>query len=162
MQTIKSIIIKLTSNGCYHPPYKLCEPHHLGSHPLGFPTSRNQSPSKTVLYLHQCHSSITTVSDLVKVDLFNLLHPFSHPTVFKLALICFFKLILVHIELFSWMIHSSPQMLLTWSNLTLSTSNCPCSHMMVSNLATRMIPFHTNRVFMLIQVMGPFPHLFIY
>ena len=140
------------SNG-YHPLlYKLCEPPHLGSDPLGFPTSHDQSPSKTALYLHQGHSSIIALFDLVKVDLFNLLHPFSHPSVFKPALICLFKLILVHIELFALMIHSSPWMVLTWSNLTLSTSNCPCSHMMVSNIATRMIPFHTKRVFMPIKV----------
>src|SRR5437879_2891768 len=54
-------------------------------------------------------------------------------------------------------------MLLTWSNLTLSTSNFPCSHTMVSNPTTRMIPFHTKRFFMLIQVkygsLPPFIHL---
>ena len=54
----KSITIKLTSNGFPLPPYKLCEHPHLGSHPLGFPTSQDQTPSKIVLYLHQGHSSI--------------------------------------------------------------------------------------------------------
>ena len=105
MQTIKSIIIKLTSNGCHPLPYKLCESPHLGSHPLGFPHAHDQSPSKTTLCLHQGLSSKIMLFDLVKVDLFNLLHPLSHSSVFKLSLICLFKLILVHIELFALVIH---------------------------------------------------------
>ena len=108
MQTINSIIIKLTSNGCHALPYKLCEPPHLWVPPIRVSTSHDQSPSKTALYLHEGHSSKIKLFYLVKVDLFNLLHPFSHPSVVKLPLICLFKLILVHIELFALMLHSSP------------------------------------------------------
>ena len=109
----KSIINNLTPNGYHILPYKLCEPPHLRSHPLGFPTSHNKSPSKTASYLHHGHSSITMLFDLVKVDLFNLLHPYSHSSAFNPTSICLSKLILVHIELFHRWFHSFSCMLLT-------------------------------------------------
>ena len=47
---------------------KKFEPSHLGSHSLGFPSSCNESPSKTALSHHQYHFSITTLMDLVNLD----------------------------------------------------------------------------------------------
>ena len=43
------IIHKLTPKVYYLSPYKVCEPPHLGSHLLGFPTPCEHFPSKTVL-----------------------------------------------------------------------------------------------------------------
>ena len=44
--------------------------------------------------------------DLVKVDLFNLLKPFSHLRVFNPDYIYISRLNLIHIELFYFLIHS--------------------------------------------------------
>ena len=67
------------------PPYIICEPSHIGSHP-DFPLSSCKlSSTKTALSPHECHSSMTTLLTWSKLMSSTCIPSSSHPKVLNPA-----------------------------------------------------------------------------